>query len=103
MSSTSIWVISRDSIRTKVDLGSMAKKEYSTFPKAPVLQFHHQSFLCHIQALVRRVLSFCRDAEGLFCTPDRLGHQFLDKAVWISQIANMAENKISKYSPSSYK
>ena len=34
----------------RVDLGAMAMKGYSTFPKAPaLLEPHHQIVLCHIQ------------------------------------------------------
>ena len=34
----------------RVDLGAMARKGYSTFPKAPAsLEPHHQIVLCHIQ------------------------------------------------------
>ena len=37
-------------LRARVDLGVMAMKGYSAFPKAPVLlEPHHQIVLCHIQ------------------------------------------------------
>ena len=36
-------------IRARVDLGAVAIKEYSAFPKAPrLLESHHQIVLCHI-------------------------------------------------------
>ena len=36
--------------RTKEDLGAVAVKEYSTFPKdIALLESHHQIILCHIQ------------------------------------------------------
>ena len=38
------------SLRAKVDLGTMAMKRYSAFPKAPALvEPHHQMVSCHIQ------------------------------------------------------
>ena len=37
-------------LRARVDLGAMAMKGYSKFPKAPaLLEPHHQIVLCHIQ------------------------------------------------------
>ena len=37
-------------LRVRVDLGAMAMKAYSTFPKAPaLLELHSQIGLCHIQ------------------------------------------------------
>ena len=37
-------------LRARVDLGAMAMKEYSAFPKAPaLLEPHHQIVSCHIQ------------------------------------------------------
>ena len=36
--------------RARVDLGAMAMKGYSAFPKAPAsLELHHQIIYCHIQ------------------------------------------------------
>ena len=37
-------------LRARVDLGAMAMKRYSAFPKAPaLLEPHYQIVLCHIQ------------------------------------------------------
>ena len=37
-------------LQVRVDLGTMAMKEYFAFPKAPaLLEPHHQIVLCHIQ------------------------------------------------------
>ena len=42
----------------RVDLGTMAMKGYSAFPKAPaLLEPHHQIVLCHI---------LCKGAVGIF-------------------------------------
>ena len=39
-------------LRAKVDLGVMAMKWFSAFPKAPaLLEPHHQIVLCHIQEI----------------------------------------------------
>ena len=38
------------SLRARVDLGTMAMKKYSAFPKAPaLLESYHQIVSCHIQ------------------------------------------------------
>ena len=36
-------------LRARVDLGAMAMKGFSAFPKPPGLEPHHQIVLCHIQ------------------------------------------------------
>ena len=49
-------------------------KEYSTIPKAPILEPHYQMVLCHIQ--VTRgggVLPLCRDLVDVFYSQNRLG------------------------------
>ena len=46
----------------KVDVGAMAKKGYSTFPKSPIMETRHQIVLCYIRTLVEGVLHLCRDA-----------------------------------------
>ena len=59
----------------RVDLGAMAMKRCSIFPKAPaLLEPHHQIVSCHIQDTNWvGVLLFCRDAVGVFYSPSRLG------------------------------
>ena len=53
-------------LRAKVDLGAMAMKGYSAFPKAlTLLEPHHQ--------IVGGVLPFCRDAIGVFYSPSQVG------------------------------
>ena len=40
-------------LQARVELGTMAMKGYSAFPKAPaLLQPHHQIVKCHIRTLV---------------------------------------------------
>ena len=39
-------------LRVKMDLGAMAMKGYSIFPKCPRLLPHYQIVLCHIRTLV---------------------------------------------------
>ena len=61
-----------------MNLGAMAIKKYSEFPKAPVLlEPHHQTFKFHIRTLVGEVLHIGREAVGVFCSPSRLGHEEL--------------------------
>ena len=62
-------------LRTRVDLGAMAMKGYSVFPKAPaLLEPHHQIVYCHIQdTRWGVVLPLCREAVGVFYSPSRLG------------------------------
>ena len=57
-----------------VDLGVIKMKKYSTFPKAPVLELHHQmQFSAISRTLVREwVLLICRDTVGVFNSPNRL-------------------------------
>ena len=52
----------------RVDVGAMAMKEYSAFPKAPILlESHHQIVWCHIQDTdYEGVLLLCRDAICLY-------------------------------------
>ena len=53
--------------RPRVDLGTMAIKEYSAFPKAPaLLEPHHQIVYCHTRTL-------CREAVGVFYSHRLLG------------------------------
>ena len=41
--------LNAQSLQVRVDLAAMAMKGYSTFPKAPKLETHHQMVLWHIQ------------------------------------------------------
>ena len=42
-------------LQERTDLGEMAIKGYSVFPKLPaLLEPHHQILLCHIRTLVRK-------------------------------------------------
>ena len=61
--------------RARVDLGAMAMKGCSVFPKAPaLLEPHHQIVKCLIQDTHGgRVLPLCRSAVGVFYSPNRLG------------------------------
>ena len=45
------------SLRVRVDMGAMAMVGYSTFPKAPGLEPHHQVILCHAQDTPRGELT----------------------------------------------
>ena len=60
----------------RVDVGAMAMKGYSTFPKAPtLLESHHQ--ICFVSYPGRSsgvgVLLLCREAVGVFHSLNRLG------------------------------
>ena len=63
----------------RLDLGAMAMKGYSAFPKAPaLLEPHHQIVYCHIQdTRLGGVLPLCREAVGVFYSPSRLGNCLL--------------------------
>ena len=58
-------------LRTRVDLGSMAMKEYSAFPKAPaLLETHHQiAYPGHSLG----AFSLCKVSVDVFYSPSRLG------------------------------
>ena len=62
-----------------MDLGAMAMKGYSAFPKAPaLLKLDYQIVLCHIQGIrwcvcVGGVLPPCKNAITVFYSPRRLG------------------------------
>ena len=62
--------------RARVDLGAMAMKGYSTFPKTlALLTLHYKSVLSIIsRTLVEGVLSLFRDAVGIFYSLRQLGH-----------------------------
>ena len=64
--------------RARVDLGAMAIKGYSAFPKAPAsLDRHHEIVYCYIQdtrwGWGGGFLPLCRGAVGVFYSPSRLG------------------------------
>ena len=59
-------------------MGVMAMKGYLAFLKAWALKPDHQIVKCHIQdAQWRGSYTICRDAVGLFYSPNHLGHCFL--------------------------
>ena len=63
------------SIWARVDLGAMAIKLYSAFPKAPaVLESNHEIVKCHIHNthLGNEVLPFCKGAVSIFYSPSQL-------------------------------
>ena len=70
---SSIWPIRPYqvlSLRSRVDLGAMAMKGYSVFPKPPVLlKPHHQIVWCRWGSL-----TVCKEAVGVFYSPSRLGN-----------------------------
>ena len=69
----------------RVDLGAMAIKEYSVFPKAPaLLEPCYQIVSCYIQGTRWAVLPLCSDAVGVFYSPSRLDHRTLDEGVYLS-------------------
>ena len=60
--------------RSRVELGVMAMKEYSTFLKVPERESHDQIQLSIIPGeSLECVLLLCRDAVGVFHTPSQLG------------------------------
>ena len=64
-------------IRARVDLGAMAIKGDSAFPKAPaLLEPHHQIDSCYKQYVYGGVLPLCRNAVVVFYSPSRLGSDF---------------------------
>ena len=65
-------------LRARVDLGVMAIKEFSTFPKASkLLKPQHHIVYWHIRTLVGEVLPLCRDALAIFCSLGWLGQFFM--------------------------
>ena len=53
------------SLQARVDLGAMAMKGESVFPKAPaLLEPHHQIISCHMEG--EGLLPFYRDAVSVF-------------------------------------
>ena len=63
-------------LQARVNLGAMAKKGYSAFPRAPVLlEPHHQIIQYHIQEIQCGwgVLPLCREAVSVFCKPQSIG------------------------------
>ena len=62
--------------RARVDLGAMAMKGCSVFPKASALLGpHHQTVKCRIQDTCWEVLPLCRGAVSVFYSPSRLGNR----------------------------
>ena len=59
-------------VRVRVELGAIAMKEYSAFPKVPGLEPHHRIFSFISRTLVWGVLLICRDAIGVFYSSSRL-------------------------------
>ena len=61
-------------MRVRVDLGVMVIKGYSTFSKAPGLEFYHQmQFSLILRTLVERFLPFWRGAVCVFYSPSQQG------------------------------
>ena len=68
---SSIWPMNRTltcvTLPGRVDLGAMAMKGYSAFPKAPaLLKPYHQIFRVMSRIFVRGVVPLCKDAVGVF-------------------------------------
>ena len=71
----------------RVNLGEMAMKEYSAFPKAPVLlETHHQIVQCHNQDTRLGVPPLSKEAVGAFYRPSQLGNptkkRMNDQELW---------------------
>ena len=63
-------------LRARMDLGAMPMKEYSVFPKAPVLlEPYHQNVYCQLVVVGGGFLLLGRDAVGVFYSPSQLGWQ----------------------------
>ena len=61
------------SLRAKLNLGAMAMKGYSVFPKAPALLEPHQKIVsCQIRDTSWGALPLCRDTVIAFYSPSRL-------------------------------
>ena len=59
-------------LQARMDLGALAMKGYSTFPKAPALQEpRHQIVLCHFRTLIVVVLTLGKDTVVVFYSPSR--------------------------------
>ena len=77
---SSIWPMDRTlpgaTTPGRVDLGSMAMKDYSTFPKTPaLLDSHHQIVACYIQdTCCWEGVPIWRGAVGVFDSPYQLSH-----------------------------
>ncbi len=57
----------------RVDLGAMALKEYSAFPKAPG-NLIIRLFSVISRTLVGGLFPRCRETVGIFCSPSRPGN-----------------------------
>ena len=66
--------------RARVNLGALAMKRYSAFPKAPAsLEPYHQIVLCHVQdSRWGRVFPLNRGAVGIFYSLIRLGNIYIE-------------------------
>ena len=65
-------------LRARVDLGAMAIKGYSAFPKAQaLLEPHHQIVYCQIQDIRygEGVLPLCKETVGVFIVQPQLIRQ----------------------------
>ena len=73
--------------RARVDLGAMAMKGYSAFPKAlALLELHHQIVQCHIlDTTWGGVLLLFREAVGVFYSSSRLGKELVERKVIINE------------------
>ena len=85
---------------TWVDLGTMAMKRYSAFPKAPTsLEPHHQIVWCHIQNTLRGVvLPLGRGAVGVFYSLSRLGkRESWDVFICFLRALSRSEKQIASF------
>ena len=87
------------SVWATTDLGAMAIKTYSAFPKVPaLLEPHHQVVQCHIQDILGGgVLPLCRDAVSVFNSSSRLGHRTL-----VEGVLPLCRNAVSVFYRSSW-
>ena len=67
-------------LRARVNLGAMAMKGYSAFPKAPVLlEPRHQIIKCHVHDTRWGILPLCTGAVGVSYSPSRQGQIILER------------------------
>ena len=65
-----------------MDVGAMAMKRYTAFPKAPeAREPHRQVFSCHMQDIHWGVLLPSRGAVSVFNSPNQLGEESLGKYI----------------------
>ena len=78
----------------RVDVGAMAMKGCTVFPKPPALLGPHQTFVSYPgHSLVGGVLPLCREAVGVFYSPSRLGKRVDIQFDWLSK-TNQPSNQL---------